>query len=205
VRLTLALPAGRALAADVDDADEAVGRMLLERLATTATALPAGASTTVDVGWATLRLRAAGQLVTAEEPGYGRDGEHFHPSLARTSRIWSVQQQLIARLNVEPEQVTATQFVHVSAGAMSAAEVVGHRGDDESGPFTGWTVVSATEVLETASFGYYTVRELARQRPAWLAAMILPRSWSFRFSGDTLIDCVSPAGETSEIGLSLPP
>ena len=204
MRLTLALPAGRALAADVDEADEAVGRMLLERLATTASALPAGASTTVDVDWATVQLRAAGQLVTAEEPGYGRDGEQFHPSLARTSNIWAAQQQLIAQLNVEPESVTATQFVHVSTGAMAAAEVVGHRGDDASGPFTGWTVVSTTDVPETASFGYYTVRELARQRPAWLAAMILPRSWSFRFSRSTLVDCVSPAGETYAIGLSIP-
>lgn len=204
MRLTRALPAGRALAADVDDADEAVGRMLLERLATTASALPAGASSTVDVDWATLRLRAAGQLVAAEEPGYGRDGEHFRPSLARTSRIFAAQRQLIAQLNVEPEPVTATQFVHVSAGAMGAAVVVGHRGDDESGPFTGWRVVSTTDEVETASFGYYTVRELARQRPAWLAAMILPRSWSFRFSGSTLVDCVSPAGETYAIGLRIP-
>ena len=204
MRLTLALPADRVLVAEVDPGHEAAGEMLLARLAAPASGLSAGESATVDVDWAPLRLRADERLVVAEEPEYGREGAPFHPSLTVTSALWAAEQRLIAELDLTPEPVTAMQFVHVSDEALRAGSVVGHRRERASGPFTGWEIVSPTDELEAASFGYYTVRELAARRPAWLAALSLPRGWSFRFVAETLVDCVSPAGETHAVGLSIP-
>jgi hypothetical protein len=109
--------------------------------------------------------------------------------------------RLRTRLAVAPRPVGATEFVHVSNAAMRAASVVGHRRAGERAPFTGWEVVAVGEALDPAAFGYYTVSELAEARPSWLAALELPDGWSFRFVDDTLVDCVSPAGETVPIGL----
>lgn len=203
MRLSLDLPGGRALVAHVDPGHEQVAQMLLARLVAQASRLSMGESATVDVDWATLRLRADERFVVAEEPEYGCDDAPFHPSLTATSAIWAAEQRLIAQLDITPEPVTAMQFVHASDEAMRAECVVGHRRDRASGPFTGWEIVSPADALDSASFGYYTVRELAARRPAWLSALSLPRCWSFRFVADTLHDCVSPAGETRAVGLSI--
>ena len=204
MRLEREVPGGRVFVAHVDAGDEAVGRRLLERLEAPASALPAGGSVMVDLEWATVRLRATGKHVVADEPDYGLGGDRYHASLTLTARICAAQARLATRLHVTPAPVTATQFVQVSTAAMQDGSVVGHRCDDERDPFTGWTIVSSADVLDEARFGYHTVRELARDRPAWMVALILPRSWSFRFEGDSLVDCVSRAGETHAIGLNVP-
>jgi hypothetical protein len=203
MRLTLDLTSNKILVTDVDARYATIGRMLLERLAAPASALDAGESITVELDWATVRLQAYKHVAIAEEPDYGHDATCFHPSLTFTSLLWSAQQRLIGLLNIDAQPVGAMQYVHVSNQAMRAVSVVGHRRDEEDGPFTGWEIVSTTDVLDSASFGYYMVRELTEQRPAWLVALYLPPGWSFRFVGNTLVDCVSVHGETYTVNLSI--
>jgi hypothetical protein len=51
--------------------------------------------------------------------------------------------------------------------------------------------------------GLYSVTELAARRLVWLVAMNLPSGWAFRFTGHTLMDCVSPDGERHELLFSI--
>jgi hypothetical protein len=200
--LTLNLQSGKSLVAEVAAKDAEAGRLLLERLADRAASLGPGTAVDVELDWARVRLRADEHRVYVDEPEYGGDARRFRPSLAITARLKSAQRQLMRRLNIRPQPVQARQYVHVSKQAMSAPSVVGFRREEENGPFTGWEIISTAEAPEFASFGYYRVDELAAQHPAWIIGLPLPAGWSLRFVGNTLIDCVSPAGETHAVVLS---
>ena len=117
---------------------------------------------------------------------------------ADSARDWVMQ-----RLDLRPTPVRAGQYVHVSQRAMHDPSVVGHRREGEGEPFTGWEIVSTREAPGSASFGYYTVEELAAQHPEWMAALHLPPGWSFRFAGHTLVDAVSPQGTTHTLKLAV--
>jgi len=109
--------------------------------------------------------------------------------------------QLMHRLNIQPQPVREEQYVQVSITAIDAASVVGFRRREEDGPFTGWEIVATTDVPESARYGYYSVRELAALRPAWLVGLQLPTGWAFRFDGNTLVDCVSDKKVTLPVNL----
>jgi hypothetical protein len=111
--------------------------------------------------------------------------------------------QLMRLLNVQAQPVRDEQYVQVSRIAIETASVVGFRRPGEGGMFTGWEIVGTTEDLESAKHGYYSVRELAALRPAWLVALQLPPNWAFRFDGDTLIDCVSDTNVTFPVNMKV--
>jgi hypothetical protein len=108
--------------------------------------------------------------------------------------------RVLEALGAAEQRVHAEQYVHVSSSAIDAPGIVGYRRNEQD-PFTGWEIIATTEDVESATFGYYSVRELSAKRPEWLIALPLPAGWSFRFVGKTLIDCVSPDGETHPMNI----
>jgi hypothetical protein len=202
MRLSIDVSSGKLLVSDVDETQEACGRDLLGRLATRASTLSGEESVSVDIDWATLRLRANSRLVVAEEPDYLRDPKHFVPSLSITCLIFVAQQRLLRMLHVNDQPVKARQYARVSRDAIQAVSVVGYRHKEVEAPFTGWQVVSTMPPQERI-WGLYSIRELTAQRLVWLVAMNLPTGWAFRFAGNTLMECVSPEGVTHELNFSV--
>jgi hypothetical protein len=115
----------------------------------------------------------------------------------------AMQRQLLQTLAVGSQPVEESQYVHVSEAATRTPSVVGVRLAEEK-PFTGWKIVATNESPDIAKFGYWTVREIQAEHPAWLVALVLPTGWAFRFTGDTLIDCVSQAGVRHVVKMSVP-
>jgi hypothetical protein len=142
-------------------------------------------------------------MVSVEEPHYDDpNATDFVASVARTGRIFAKQEWLLQTLGVEGHAVDAGQYVRVSSVALHAVSVVGYRRPESELTFTGWEIVSASSPT-SKGYGLYALRELSRLRLVWIAAMILPTGWAFRFVGQTLVDCVSPQGETREIMVSI--
>ena len=202
MKLSTDLASGKALVSEVAEAGENCGRELLGQLATRAAALSDGDTQIVDIDWTVVRLRAESQTVVAEEPDYARNAGEFVPSLSVTCHILGLQRKLLGTLNAEDQPVGGQQYARVSLEALRAASVVGHRLKDDEKPFTGWQIVS-TAPVRNQNYGLYSIRELAAQRLEWLVAMRLPTGWSFRYVGRTLVDCVSLAGRTFELNLSV--
>jgi hypothetical protein len=203
MRLSADLSPGRTLVTDVDETLAACGRALLAELVPAARELPDGGEADVEVAWAAVRLRAAGDHVCVEEPDYSHDPSRFTSSLSNTCQIAGLQRELLRRVGADGDDVTANQYVRASSGAMQSISVVGHRHRDMA-PFTGWQIVSAgTTDPEGGEYGQYTVRELAAHRLAWIVALALPAGWAFRCVGNTIVDAVSPQRRTHELKLSV--
>jgi len=115
----------------------------------------------------------------------------------------AMQRQLLQTLAVDSQPVEENQYVHVSEAAARMPSVVGVRLAEEK-PFTGWQIVATNESPDTAKFGYWSVREIQAEHPAWVLALVLPTGWAFRFTGNTLIDCVSQIGERHVLKMSVP-
>lgn len=202
MRVSIDPPSGAPLVTEVDESQAECGRELLRRLGAPAATLAGSGMVDVDISWTTIRLRATPDEVVAEEPDYAGDAGHFTPSLSVTCHILDVQRDMLLTVGVDGEAVAPDQYVRVSRDAMQSTSVVGHRQPDPEAPFTGWQIVSAGTADE-AEFGQYAVRELARARLAWIAPLVLPTGWAFRCVGHTLVDALSPQGQTFELLVSV--
>lgn len=203
MRLSIDLPSGRSLVTDVDEAHAACGRELLGRLVPPAAALPDGAAMEVELDWATVRLRANAEEVVAEEPDYPLDPSRTKPSLSITSQVFDLQRQVLQMVGGAGEAVTAGQYIRVSQDGMDSVTVVGFRHQEDEPIFSGWQLVSPGSIAQNEVFGLYTARELAAHRLVWIVALVLAAGWSFRCVGNTLVDAVSPAGQTYTVQASL--
>jgi hypothetical protein len=193
---------GRTLSAEICDECGDLNARLLVRLASAASAVREGSAVVVELDWATLRLRAASGQVRVEEPDYRRNPENFTDTLVRTSRVFAAQEKLMQVLGVVAEPVSAGQYVRVSNDALTATSIVGTRERETDRIASGWQLIAASE-SGNEQFGLYKVSQLAGQHPSWCAAFALPPQWAFRFVGNTLIDCLTPAGETRSVMLSV--
>lgn len=203
MRVSIDLPSGRPLTAEVDDAHAARGHELLARLRKPAATLADRGTVDCELDWATVRLRATADAVVVTEPDYARDPAHFVPSLSVTCRVFDFQQMVLQAVGVDGQPVAAHQHVRVSLAAMRSTSVVGNRQPELEEPFTGWQLVSTASAADDKVGGLYTVRELAAHRVAWILGTVLPVGWSFRCVGSTLADGVSPAGRTHAFLISL--
>lgn len=202
MKLTRPLDSGLTLVAEVCNECGDLGPQLLERIAPAADRVQVSGTATVALDWATLRLRATNGEVRVGEPEYRSDPAHFTDSMVRTSRVLLIQHKLMRSLGVEAQPVSATQRVRISSDALSATSIVGRRERETDPIATGWQFIAASEE-GNQEFGLYTVRQVAEQHPHWCAALALPAGWTFRYVGRTLIDCVSPSGETHKVMLSV--
>ncbi len=198
MRVSIDPPSGAALVTEVDESQAECGRELLGRLAAPAATLAGSGMVDVDISWTTIRLRATPGEVVAEEPDYAGDAGHFTPSLSVTCHILDMQRDMLLTVGVDGEAVASDQYVRVARDAMDSTSVVGHRLPELEAPFTGWQIVSAGTPDE-AEFGQYAVRELARSHLVWIVPMVLPTGWSFRCVGHTLVEALSPQGQTFEL------
>ena len=200
MKLTRPLDSGLTLVAEVCDECGGLGAQLLDRVAAAATALRSG-ETTIELDWATLRLRVVEREVHVGEPELGASAR-FSDSIVRTSRALLAGQELMRRLAIAPLPVSVEQRVRIASDALSATSIVGVREAETDQIASGWQLTAATE-KGNEQFGLYTVRQVAEQWPHWCAALALPAGWAFRFVGRTLLDCVSPDGKTHEVMLSI--
>ncbi len=188
--------------ADVDETDDACGRDILARLVSTAGDLREGENREVVIEWAVVRLAATSNLVVVQEPDYRRNPNEFIPSMATTARLFCKQRNILEQLGLSGEPVEASQYARVSTAAFGAVSVLGRRERDPENAFTGWQIES-TDPSANDAFGMYTVREIAAKRLIWMAPLALPPGWAFRFVGNTLMDTVSPTGDTHTPLLSI--
>jgi hypothetical protein len=198
MRVSVDPPSGAPLVTEVDESQAECGRELLRRLVAPAATLSGSGMVDVDISWTTIRLRATADEVVAEEPDYAGDTGRFMPSLSVTCHVLDIQREMLLTVGVDGEAVAADQYVRVSREAMHSTSVVGHRQPEPEAPFTGWQMVSAGTADDT-EFGQYAVRELARSRLVWIVPMVLPTGWSFRCVGHTLVEALSPQGQTYEL------
>jgi hypothetical protein len=202
MRVSIDPPSGAPLVTEVDESQAECGRELLGRLVAPAATLSGSGMVDVDISWTTIRLRATGDEVVAEEPHYAGDTGRFTPSLSVTCHILEMQREMLLTVGVEGEAVAPEQYVRVSRDAMHGTSVVGLRQPESEAPFTGWQMVSAG-TLEETQFGQYAVRELAHSRLVWIVPLVLPTGWSFRCVGHTLVEAQSPQGQAFELLLSV--
>jgi hypothetical protein len=204
MKISLPLASGKTLDVDVPDAAVPGAPAWLQGLVPVASALATGHAAEVEVEWAVLRLEADGGRVRVSEPDYASPAatHAFVPGVAATNRVFAAQEQLLQLLRVDPQPVRAAQYLRVGQSALAEVSAFGHRFPEPASEFAGWQICG-TEQPTGDTFGQYTVRELAHLRLAWIPALCLPTGWSFRFAGKSLVDCVTPAGETREVMLSL--
>ena len=202
MRVSIDPPSGAPLVTEVDESKADCGRELLRRLAAPAATLSGGGTVDVDISWTTIRLRATADEVFAEEPDYAGGTGRFTPSLSVTCHILELQRDMLRAVGAEGEAVAAGQYVRVSRDAMHGTSVVGLRQPDPEAPFTGWQLVTAG-ISDETEFGQYAVRELAQSRLAWIVPLVLPTGWSFRSVGHTLVEALSPQGQTFELLVSV--
>lgn len=203
MKLSLRLPSGKALDAEVQDSGAPPAHAWFERLRAPAAALSPGRSAEVALDWAVLRLEDRGGELQLLEPDYaGANLERFVPGVAATDRVFGAQQRLTQGLHLAPQPVGAAQYVRVAESALNHVSVFGHRQAETAPEFSGWQIVGVG-AAEDSPFGQYSVRELAQLRLAWMVALCLPVGWSFRFTGQTLIDCAAPDGSTHAVVLSI--
>lgn len=203
MRLSVDLRTGKRLVAEVDATQEATGREILNELAAIADAPGMADAIEVELDWSILRLHGIGQEVLVEEPDYMHNPRRFIPSLLVTCSVFDAQQQLLRELEIDGDPATAQQYARVSREALQSTSVVGYRHTEAEAAFCGWQIVSAGSPIDQQTFGQYAIHELAAQRRAWIAAMVLPAGWSFRCVGNTVVDCVSPMGRTYKLQLSV--
>lgn len=203
MKLTLRLSSGKSLSAEVNDSDGAGAYAWFERLIAPASALDAGQATEVELDWAVLRLEADENEVQVLEPDYSvTDPDRFVTGVARTGRVFSTQVQLMQMLQLPAESVLAQQYVRIAESALNGVSAFGHRFPETESLFTGWQISSAASAADD-TFGQFSVRELAHRHLAWIVGLCLPSGWSFRFAGNSLIDCVAPTGQTHAVMLSI--
>ena len=202
MRVSIDPPSGAPLVTEVDESQAECGRELLRRVVAPAATLPGSGTVDVDIAWTTIRLRPTADEVVAEEPDYAGDAGRFTPSLSVTCRILELQREMLRAVGVEGEAIAADQYVRVSDDAMHGTSVVGLRQPDPEVPFTGWQLVTAG-ISDETEFGQYAVRELAQSRLAWIVPLVLPTGWSFRCVGHTLVEALSPQGQTFELLVSV--
>jgi hypothetical protein len=107
----------------------------------------------------------------------------------------SARDRLLARLGVAAQPVGDDHYVHISEQAREAAIVFGLR-KEEREPMTGWTIVSTDAPVDSQSFGYASVKELAAERFVWSIALCLPTGWSFTAINNGTIVYTAPDGST---------
>lgn len=202
MRVSIDPPSGAPLVTEVDESKADCGRELLRRLVAPAATLSGSGTVDVDISWTTIRLRATADEVVAEEPDYAGGTGRFTPSLSVTCHILELQRDMLRAVGAEGEAVAADQYVRVSRDAMHGTSVVGLRQPDPEAPFTGWQLVTAG-ISDETEFGQYAVRELAQSRLAWIVPLVLPTGWSFRSVGHTLVEALSPQGQTFELLVSV--
>lgn len=122
--------------------------------------------------------------------------------------LHAARQRLLAALGLAQGAAPADgDYVRVAEAALQAEAVVGVRGEDEP-PLTGWQIEPAAVAAPAAGaapmpHGQYQLRELARLRPAWLAALVLPAGWSFRCVGGELVEARAPDGTRHRLAITL--
>jgi hypothetical protein len=202
--MRISLSDGRHLTyvSNVSDDLRPQAELLLGRLAATAPALEPDQELPVRLDWGIVKLIRRNDEMSVEEPDYRTDARRFVPRVTFTCAVLRAQQQLLERLNADPQPVHYDQAVLVYPGALAARRVVAIRRDPLQPVHTGWHVFDEDLIdwdLDAQAVGVYDV---PRQQPALMSILALPTGWAVRFEQDTLLEAAPPGGTPMTLGMT---